>query len=93
LIAFIEDTASRQIVTMKAHRKQTPCHSLRCRGEWLLALALAEVELRRSRDRHLDDAVGQLAGHHLVEPDAVQAWMLLADDLQDLLPDGWIQNR
>ena len=38
-----------------------------------LALALAEVQLGRRFDRDLDHAVRQLPGHHLVEPDAVDA--------------------
>jgi len=59
----------------------------------LLALPLAEIQLRGCGNRHLDHPVGQLPGRHLVEPDAMQARMIGPDGLEDLLPDHRVQQR
>ena len=77
---------------MEADRDQPPGHLLGGGGERLLALALAEVELRRRADGDLDDAVGQLPRRQLVEPDAVEARVLASDDVEDFLPGGRIET-
>ena len=61
-------------------------------GEGFLALSLAEIKLRRGGDGDLDDAVGELAWGELIEPDAMEAGMLCPDALEDLLPEGGIEN-
>ena len=43
-------------------------------------------------DRDLDDAIGQLPRHHLVEPDSVEARVIMPHVLQDPLPDGGIES-
>jgi hypothetical protein len=65
---------------------------LRRRRERLLALALAEIQLRRRRDGDLNDAAGQLPRHHLVEPDSIEARVVVPHILQDPLPDGGIKS-
>src|SRR5439155_26006746 len=92
LIALVEDTAAREVLAVKAHRDQSSGHRLRRGGERLLALPLAEVELRGRRHRDLDDAVGQLPRHHLIEPDAIEAWMVEPHVLEDALPGGGIER-
>jgi hypothetical protein len=77
---------------MKTNRDQSARYLLRRRCEGLLALALAEIQLRRRGDEHLDDAVGQLPRHELVKPDAVEAGVLGANTLKDLLPDNWVNT-
>ena len=78
---------------MEADGDQPAGDSLGGGGERLLALALAEVELRGRGDGHLDDAVGELPRNHFVEPDAVEAGMLGADVLEDLLPARGVEIR
>jgi hypothetical protein len=77
---------------VKTDRDEPARHLLRSGCERLLALALAEVQLCGRDDEHLDDAVGQLPRHELVEPDPIEAGVLGANSLQDLLPDGWVNT-
>jgi hypothetical protein len=92
LIAFIEDSAARKIVAVKRHRDETVGDLLRGVGERLLALVLAEVQLRGRLNGRLNHAVGDSARDELIEPDSIQARMLRADVFEDFLPDGWIES-
>jgi hypothetical protein len=71
LLALVENPASVKLLTMKADGDQSACRLLRCVGEWLLALALAEIQLRQRRDCNLDYTVGQLPWNKLIKPDTV----------------------
>ena len=78
---------------MKAHRDQPPRDGLRRVREWLLALALAEIQLRDLLHRHLDHAVGELPRAHLTEPFAVKRGVIEPNVLKDALPDRRIECR
>ena len=75
-ITFIEHTAARQVLTMETDGNQPPGYRLGGGSERLLALTLAEIQLRRCANRHLNDAVGQLPRRHLIEPEPVQCGMI-----------------
>jgi hypothetical protein len=62
LIAFVEDAAAGQVFAVKGDGDEAAGDLLGGGGEGLLALVLAEVELRGRGDGDLDDAVGELAG-------------------------------
>ncbi len=61
-------------------------------GKGLLALALAEIELGEVGDENLDDAVGELSRDELVEPDSIEAGMLVSDFLENPLPDRRVKR-
>jgi hypothetical protein len=92
-IPFVEDAAAGKIFAMEADSDQSASDGLGNAGEWLLALALAKVQLRGRRDEHLDHAIGELPGDQLVKPDAVQSRMRGTDAAQDLLPNRSIHRR
>src|SRR5205085_11441927 len=83
LIALVEHAAARKVVTAKTHRDEPAGHLLRGSGKRLLALALAETHLRGRADGYLDNAVRQLARHHLIEPDTMKARVLIANGRED----------
>jgi hypothetical protein len=92
LILVVEHPAAGKVVAVETDRDQPRQHHLRRLGEGLLALALAEVELRRRGDVDLDDAVAQLPRRELVKPGSVEARVLRADDLEHFLPGRRIEN-
>jgi hypothetical protein len=92
LVPFVEDAAVREVVAVKGDGDEAAGDRLGRNGEGLLALALAEIELRGVGDRDLNHAVGELARDHLVEPDAVESRVLGSDDLQHLSPDGRVKG-
>ena len=92
LVAFIEHAALGDVLAMKADRGQPTGHLLCGGGERMLALVLAEVQLCRGLHDHLHDAVGELPRDKLIEPHAMQARMLLADDLKNLFPGGLVEQ-
>src|SRR5450432_446341 len=92
LLALVKNAAAREIFAVKTHGDQSARHLLRGRGKRLLTLALAEIQLCRGGDDHLNDAVGQLPWDELIEPDTIEAWMLGAQRLKNVLPDSWIDN-
>ena len=63
LIQIIEHAPFGQIVAIKTDCDQPSRDLLRLISESLLALPLAEIQLRNSFDARLDDAVGKLAGN------------------------------
>src|SRR4051794_25106892 len=88
LVEVVKDPATaRQVLTMEADRQQPAGDCLSRGGERLLALALAEVQLRRGLHSHLDYAVGQLAWQHLVEPDPIERRVLHSNHVENALPD------
>jgi len=92
LIALVEHAAARKVLTVKSDRDESAGHLLCRRGEGLLTLTLAEIQLSGRGDEHLNDAVGQLPRHQLVEPDTIEAGMLGANSLEYLLPGGWVNT-
>jgi len=87
LIAFVENSTALKVVAVKTDGDEPAGDRLRGLRKRLLTLALAEVQLRRRRHRDLDYAVGQLTGRQLIEPDTIQAGVLVAHRLEDLLPN------
>src|SRR5687767_1823177 len=77
---------------MKAHRDQSPGDLLRGRRKRMLALVLAEVELRDGRHDHLHDAVGELPWRELIEPRTVQARMIATNQQENLFPGGLVEQ-
>jgi len=93
LILVVEHAArGGHVLAMEADGDEACEDDLRRLREGLLALALAEVELCRRGDAHLDDAVVELARGELVEPRAVEARVLGADDLEDFLPARGVED-
>ena len=78
---------------MKADDDQPASHLLRRRVERLLALALAEVQLRGSWHGRLDDAVAQLPRLHLVKPDTIETWVLSPDDAENPFPGSRFKRQ
>ena len=92
-VALVEHTAPVEIFKVKGNRHQPAGYLLRRLCEGLLALALAEIQLRRGCGRYLDDAVRELFGRELVKPDPIEARVLISDGLEYLLPDSGVENR
>src|SRR5579872_41791 len=78
---------------MKRYRDEAANHLLGGNRKGRLALTLAEIELGDGGDDDLNNAIGDLTGKKLIEPDTVKARMLSAHFLEDFLPNRRVESR